>query len=127
ISAISFMGYFAIRFLGKRRGIALTGALGGLASSTAVTLSMCARVKEASDPPDIRLAATFAIIVANAIMPIRLIIAVAVVNIDVAWALFWPLTALCAPGLAIAGLIWIKLTRQESAEPGSVESDSMGP
>jgi len=37
ISGLSFAGYAAIRLLGARRGLGLTGLLGGLVSSTAVT------------------------------------------------------------------------------------------
>ncbi|MEN8259965.1 MAG: MgtC/SapB family protein [Pseudomonadota bacterium] len=40
ISAISFIGYFAIKIAGPQRGVVLTGLFGGLASSTAVTLSL---------------------------------------------------------------------------------------
>ena len=39
ISGISFAGYVAVKIVGTRRGIGLSGLLGGLASSTAVTLS----------------------------------------------------------------------------------------
>lgn len=39
IAGISFAGYFAIKIVGSRRGLVLTGLFGGLASSTAVTLS----------------------------------------------------------------------------------------
>lgn len=39
IAGISFVGYFAVRIAGPRRGLPLTGLLGGLASSTATTLS----------------------------------------------------------------------------------------
>lgn len=38
IAAISFVGYFAIKIAGARRGIVFTGLFGGLASSTPVTL-----------------------------------------------------------------------------------------
>ncbi|MGD8234944.1 MAG: MgtC/SapB family protein [Chromatiales bacterium] len=38
IAAISFVGYFAIKIAGTRRGAIFTGIFGGLASSTAVTL-----------------------------------------------------------------------------------------
>ncbi|MDT8452591.1 MAG: MgtC/SapB family protein [Gammaproteobacteria bacterium] len=38
IAAISFVGYFAIKIAGARRGIIFTGLFGGLASSTALTL-----------------------------------------------------------------------------------------
>lgn len=38
IAAISFIGYFAVKIAGPRRGIAFTGLFGGLAASTALTL-----------------------------------------------------------------------------------------
>jgi uncharacterized membrane protein (DUF4010 family) len=40
ISGVSFVGYFLTKVIGARRGIGLSGLLGGLASSTAVTLSL---------------------------------------------------------------------------------------
>ena len=40
ISALSLVGYVAIRWLGKARGIAITGLAGGLTSSTATTLNI---------------------------------------------------------------------------------------
>lgn len=40
IAGISFVGYFAIKIGGARRGILFTGLFGGLASSTAVTLHL---------------------------------------------------------------------------------------
>lgn len=116
ISAISFAGYFAIRFMGKRQGIALTGALGGLASSTAVTLSMAGRVKAADDNPEVRVPAIFAIVIANAITPIRLLLAVAVVNLSVASALVLPLLAICAPSVIIAAIVWPRMSRAASEE-----------
>lgn len=132
ISAISFAGYFAIRFMGKRRGIALTGALGGLASSTAVTLSMAGRVKAADDAPEVRTPATFAIIIANAITPIRLLIAVAVVNVEMATALILPLLAICAPSVIISALIWAKMHRgsgdektSDDAQPDDAQPDAL--
>ena len=39
IAGVNFAGYAAMRLLGPNRGMLLTGALGGLASSTAVTIS----------------------------------------------------------------------------------------
>ena len=45
ISGISFLGYLLIKIVGARRGVGLTGLLGGLASSTAVTLSFAQRSK----------------------------------------------------------------------------------
>jgi uncharacterized membrane protein (DUF4010 family) len=45
ISGISFVGYVAIKAVGARRGIWLSGVLGGLASSTAVMLTFSRRSK----------------------------------------------------------------------------------
>jgi uncharacterized membrane protein (DUF4010 family) len=52
IAAISFVGYFAIRIGGVRRGILFTSLSGGLASSTAITLhlSRMARSNESVAP-----------------------------------------------------------------------------
>ena len=104
--------------MGKRQGIALTGALGGLASSTAVTLSMAGRVKAADDNPEVRVPAIFAIVIANAITPIRLLLAVAVVNLAVASALVLPLLAICAPSVIIAAIVWPRMSRAASEEAG---------
>jgi uncharacterized membrane protein (DUF4010 family) len=40
IAGISFVGYLAIKILGQKHGVFLTGAAGGLISSTAVTISL---------------------------------------------------------------------------------------
>ena len=46
VSALSFAGFAAMRFLGAQRGLLVTGALGGLVSSTAVTMAMAERSRE---------------------------------------------------------------------------------
>ena len=47
ITGVNFIGYIAIRWLGARAGAAITGLIGGLASSTAVT---AARTASAASP-----------------------------------------------------------------------------
>lgn len=46
ISGISYVGYIATKIIGTNRGIILSGTLGGLASSTAVTSSMSEQSKK---------------------------------------------------------------------------------
>jgi uncharacterized membrane protein (DUF4010 family) len=46
VAGLSFAGFVAVRLLGERRGLAITGAVGGLVSSTAVTMAMADRSKE---------------------------------------------------------------------------------
>src|SRR5262249_2808628 len=46
ISAIGFAGYVGVKLLGPGRGIAVAGLLGGIASSTAATVSFSTKSKE---------------------------------------------------------------------------------
>ena len=45
VAGVGFVGYAATRMLGPKRGLAITGFVGGLVSSTAVTLAMSSRSK----------------------------------------------------------------------------------
>ena len=77
ISSLSLVGYVLTRLLGANRGVALTGLMGGLASSTAVTLSFA---KEGREKPEIANALACGILLAWAVMFIRVLVLVAVVN-----------------------------------------------
>lgn len=46
VAGISYIGYFAIKLTGRRRGSLATGILGGLISSTATTVSFSRRSRE---------------------------------------------------------------------------------
>ncbi len=116
ISGISFLGYFAIRFLGRDRGIALTGALGGLASSTAVTLAMSHRAERHPDARSVNLAAAFAVLIASGIMTVRVVVLVFAVNADFAGALWVPLVAMAVPGGIAAGILWYRMIHVQEDE-----------
>lgn len=45
ISGVNFIGYFLIKTMGSKRGLLLDGIIGGLASSTATTLSLSSQSK----------------------------------------------------------------------------------
>ncbi len=77
ISSLSLVGYVLTRMLGPARGTALTGLTGGLVSSTAVTLSFA---KEGRDNPQNAGPLTCGILLAWAVMFVRVIVLVAVVN-----------------------------------------------
>ncbi len=127
ISGISFAGYFAIRFLGRDRGIALTGALGGLASSTAVTLAMCQRVRAATDSRPVHIAAAFAILIASGIMSVRVIFLVLAVNASFAGYLWIPLGAMAIPGIGISWYLWNLIGDEEKEGGVEAEGDEAGP
>ncbi|MFH0834060.1 MAG: MgtC/SapB family protein [Patescibacteria group bacterium] len=77
ISAISFVGYVLTKVVGSKRGLALTGIVGGLASSTAVASSMASESKR---NPKITTPFTIAIILASAVMLVRVGFEVFVLN-----------------------------------------------
>jgi uncharacterized membrane protein (DUF4010 family) len=77
ISSLSLVGYVLTRLFGPSRGVALTGLAGGLASSTAVTLSFA---KEGRDNPQIANALACGILLAWGVMFVRVLVLVAVVN-----------------------------------------------
>lgn len=81
ISGVNFVGYIAMRWLGARAGAAVTGIIGGLASSTAVTLSFS---KRSANEPENGGAFALAILLAQLSMAARLIILMFLLNFSFA-------------------------------------------
>ena len=77
IAGISFVGYFAVKLLGERVGLIMTALLGGLASSTALTLAF-SRMARTDGSRNALLGAGIAL--ACGTMALRLLLEVAVVN-----------------------------------------------
>ncbi len=102
ISAISLAGHFAMRLAGAGRGIMITSAFGGIASSTATTLSL-ARMSQ--QLPMHRLLAG-GILLASAIMYPRILLLVAVLNVDLVQHLAIPLGGMSLTSLATALWLW---------------------
>lgn len=76
ISGISFVGYILMKWFGEK-GIEFTGLLGGLASSTAVTLSFAERSKQHEH---LYKALALGVILANGVMFGRILLEVLLVN-----------------------------------------------
>ncbi|QXD14079.1 MgtC/SapB family protein [Rhodocaloribacter litoris] len=103
ISGISFLGYVLIKLVGPRRGVGLTGLLGGMASSTAVTLTFAQR---SGDAPALARSFAVAILLAWTIMFFRVLVEVAVVNTALLRTLWLPMTAGAATALAYAAYLF---------------------
>ncbi len=84
IATLSFAGYVAIRLIGAQRGLLMTGILGGLVSSTAITLSF-SRLSRTQEGLESHLAS--GILFACAIMFVRILIVVGVLNVPLALTL----------------------------------------
>ncbi len=125
ISGISFMAYFAIRFMGARRGLTLTGILGGMASSTAVTLAMSRQVRQQPESKTVLLSAALAITLANAFMFVRVTIAVGVINIALLSTLWVPFVVMAIPGTLIAITMWLLLSRHMASRTSVDEEEEL--
>lgn len=102
ISGLSLVGYVATRWLGPGRGIAVTAATGGLVSSTAVTLALA---KQSRDEPQRARALAGGVLLAWAVMFVRVAAIAAVVQPALARTLaapFGAMTAVCAVAAALA-------------------------
>lgn len=53
ISGVSLCGYLALRFVGESKGLVVTGLLGGLVSSTAITLAFSRQVRAQEIEPEL--------------------------------------------------------------------------
>jgi uncharacterized membrane protein (DUF4010 family) len=95
------VGYFANRTLGGRVGLLLTAVFGGLASSTASTLSFSRLAHRRESSPATDAALALAIVLANSVMAPRLLLVIRVVNGPLAARLLGPLLLMAAVPVAL--------------------------
>lgn len=88
VAGISFFGYIAIRFIGAKHGIGLAGFVGGIVSSTAVSLSFARRSRE---NPSFSKNLAIGICLACSIMLVRIFIEIYVINPSLALLIVWPI------------------------------------
>jgi uncharacterized membrane protein (DUF4010 family) len=103
VSAVSFSGYVAIKLLGPRRGIGLTGLLGGLVSSTAVTLGFSQRSREV---PSLARHFVLGIVIACTTMYPIIVLQVLAFNPTLAGQVWLPMSLLAGLGLGGSVFLW---------------------
>src|SRR5208337_309563 len=116
ISGLSMVGYVLMRFLGARQGIAVTGILGGMTSSTAATFGLSNQARSAGES----LARYFAlgITIASTIMFVRVVIITAIIDPPLARALTLPIALPFMAGVGISIFLW---KRKESDREAAVQ------
>ncbi len=121
VAGISFVGYVAIKILGTRRGVYLTGIFGGLISSTAVsiTLSKLYALKQSflkNYAGGIAIASTF--------MYLRVLFEAAIINYRLAEKLALPYL-----GAAVTGLLFVlylyRTSQTHEVEEASVRTNPL--
>jgi uncharacterized membrane protein (DUF4010 family) len=99
VSGLGFLGYVAMRVFGEGRGLAMTGLLGGLASSTATTLAMS---RQSREMPETGRACALAVTLACTIMLARVAVLVGAISIPLLGSLAPWLLLMAVPGLAFS-------------------------
>jgi uncharacterized membrane protein (DUF4010 family) len=107
ISGINFLGYLLIKIVGPRRGVGISGFLGGLASSTANTLSFSQRSQE---DKELTRPYAAAIIIGWTVMFGRVLFEVAVIN-RALLNLLWPAILLMG-GAALLYSLYLYLSQK---------------
>ncbi|MCP4808858.1 MAG: DUF4010 domain-containing protein [Proteobacteria bacterium] len=121
IAGIGFAGYLAVRILGASRGLALTGLLGGLVSSTAVTLNFSGRVKE--QPGLVHLGA-LGIVLASSVMVPRVLVLSWIVSPEMVVPALIPIGGM---GLVAFGMAGVLYWRHRQGPDESVEVELENP
>ncbi len=116
ISGLNFISYILVKVVGSEHGLSLTGLLGGLVSSTAVTLGFSQRSKA---QPALAPAFALGILLAWTVMFFRVVAEVAVVNSALAARLALGVGLMAAMSVLISFVLW---RRGSSQEKGSVKA-----
>lgn len=120
VSGIGFAGYFLTRLFGAQKGLGLTGIVGGLTSSTAVTAAMAQQAKE---QPSLGAICAFSTVAANATMFARVLVVVAVIHPPLVRPLAWSLGGMTAVAVVATILLWLaagKAQKEKGADHAEV-------
>lgn len=120
IAGMGFVGYVAMRLFGHGRGLLLTGAIGGLVSSTAVTLASAARARQT---PELAGLSSLAVIIASTIMFARVLAIVFVAERSLFTPLLLPMAAMGVTGLVFCAVYYVR-ERVKLATPSDVKLDN---
>jgi uncharacterized membrane protein (DUF4010 family) len=117
ISTLSYASYLLQRYLPMKAGALLPAILGGIYSSTATTVTLARRQKEAGA---VRSDIAVGIIVATAMMYLRIDVVVAIFNLSLARVLLPPLLGLFALAVVISSWQWTRRERSTAAPTDQV-------
>jgi len=114
IAGISFAGYIAIRVMGSQAGVALAALAGGIASSTATTMTLARMARE---HPSASPLLAGGILLASFVMVARVLIVASLLNNALLTPLAWPLGAAAAILLGMAGFLFFMHGRGSEEHP----------
>ena len=116
ISSIGFVGYFLMKKFGDKVGLWLSGLMGGIVSSTAVSIAMGNIAKNNNNLARRAFQAT---ILASSVMYLRILILIYFINSSIAFNIWWKLFILFLCGLILAFIVHDK---KETVKAGPLSS-----
>ena len=125
IASIGFAAYVAIRVVGTRYGLLITALLGGIVSSTAMTISL-ARLNQGRQ---LQALLACGLLATSALMFPRVLLEVGLINAKLLSQLIWPL-GVAASFYAIGALSYYRIASNETdenAEPPLKNPFELGP
>lgn len=125
VAGLSFAGYVLVKIAGPQRSIPLIGLLGGVVSSTALTVSFAQRSKQNVELS--RLLALGAVIASTTMFP-RLLIEISAVNSALLPKIIFPLMSMTVAGLIAVAWLWrMERSRQQTTEVQFTNPFSIAP
>ena len=118
ISALNFTSYLLIKVVGTEHGIGIAGLLGGLASSTAVTLGFSQRSRQ---PGEDASALALGILLAWTVMFFRVVIMTTLISWELGHRLALPVGLLAVTNLGACYWLW---RRRRQTQRGEVRAGS---
>lgn len=121
VSGIGFSGYILMKSLGPSKGIDLTAVLGGLASSTATTISFSSASRQY---PDMAYRYSRAVVLASTVMLPRVMLLVLVVHPPLLLKIIIPLASMLVAGSLFVFVIQRDRTGRGAAPPQPSEIEN---
>jgi len=122
ISGIGFVSYAAMKLIGHRAGLGVVGILGGLTSSTAVTLAMSRLNRQT---PELQSSCLMATILACSTMFPRTLALTLVLNPEVTLHLLLPFAAILFISLAVVFILYRRAKTLEIKPPYRPKSNPL--
>jgi len=123
VSGVSYASYIIKKFIFPNSGILLTGVLGGIYSSTATTIILARREKQEQTGVQ----SVSAIMLANGMMYLRVLVLAFVFNVSIGTMLIWPFLLQFLVALVVSRLILRRSGAKRTKEGGQKESESKNP
>lgn len=115
ISSISYLSYLLKKFVFRSSGVIISGILGGLYSSTATTFILARKSK---DHPELKNHYASGIILATAMMYLRVLILIGIFNMDLFYRCYWVFIILFV--LSIATGIFILIFQKNKGQTAEI-------